>query len=142
MSDDATPTDRAGADAPPPIDSDRLARGAATFDAVYGGLMSAPPPGSLEFSDVMLAQLFAEHWARPQLDVRARRLATLGAIAALGEPGAWSIHVEAALRNDELTATEARELVLHLSQYAGYARVSPLLLATEEAIARADRAGT
>ena len=50
--------------------------------------------------------------------------------------GPYSIHLEAAPRNGELTATEAHECVLHASQTAGYANVSPLLITTEEAIAK------
>lgn len=123
-------------DGEPTVDRDRVARGADVFDDVYGGVMSAPAAGSSSFSDVMLAQLFAEHWARPELDRRARRLLTLGIVAAAGDAGAWSIHLEAALRNGELTPTEARECVLHASQYAGYPKASPLLIATEEVIAR------
>lgn len=118
------------------LDPERAARGAALFEDVYAGLMSAPAPGSMDFSDMMLAQLFAEHWGRDQLDRRARRLLTLGIVAAAGDAGAWSIHLEAALRNGEVTAVEAREAVLHVSQYAGYPKASPLLIATEQVIAR------
>jgi 4-carboxymuconolactone decarboxylase len=129
-------TDPDPAATPSGFDPERLARGAEVFEDVYGGLMGAPAPGSMPFSDMMLAQLFAEHWDRPELDRRARRLLTLGILAASGDAGAWSIHLEAALRNGELTPTEARESVLHASQYAGYPKASPLLIATEEVIAR------
>ncbi len=125
---------------PPEFDADRLARGAAIFNDVYGGIMQAPPPGSMPFSDVMVAQLFAEHWARPGLDRRARRILTLGLVAAQGDAGAWSIHLEAALRNGEITPTEAREAVIHVSQYAGYPKASPLLIATEDVIKRVEKA--
>jgi len=118
------------------LDAERVARGAALFEDVYAGLMSAPEPGSMDFSDMMLAQLFAEHWGRDQLDRRARRLLTLGIVAASGDAGAWSIHLEAAMRNGEITAVEAREAVLHVSQYAGYPKASPLLIATEQVISR------
>lgn len=118
------------------LDAERAARGAALFEDVYAGLMAAPEPGSMDFSDMMLAQLFAEHWGRDQLDRRARRLLTLGIVAAAGDAGAWSIHLEAALRNGEITPVEAREAVLHVSQYAGYPKASPLLIATEQVISR------
>jgi alkylhydroperoxidase/carboxymuconolactone decarboxylase family protein YurZ len=121
------------------FDADRLARGAEVFNDVYGGIMQAPEPGSMPFSDVMLAQLFAEHWASPDLDRRARRFLTLGMVAAQGDAGAWSMHLEAALRNDEITPAEAREAVIHVTQYAGYAKASPLLIATEQVIGRVDK---
>lgn len=135
MTTDDDPTDD-NATAANGFDPERVARGAAKFEEVYGGLMQAPPAGSMPFSDMMLAELFAEHWSRPQLDTRSRRLLTLGILAASGDAGAWSIHLESALRNGELTTTEARECVLHASQYAGYPKASPLLMATEEVIAR------
>lgn len=138
MSDDVAEPPGAAHQTSPPPDDERVERGRQLFDAVYGGVMSAPPAGTMDFSDVMFGELFAEHWGRPQLDFRARRLLTLGVIAVAGDAGTWSIHLEAALRNGELTATEARECVLHLSQYAGYPKASPLLLVTEELIARAD----
>lgn len=120
----------------PALDAGRLERGARVFDEVYGGVMSAPPTGLLDFADLMLGQLFAEHWSRPQLARRDRRLLALGVIAAVGDADTWAIHLEAALRNGEVTAVEARESVIHLSQYVGYPRASPLLLKTEEVIGR------
>jgi 4-carboxymuconolactone decarboxylase len=132
-----TDHDDTGADdAGSTIDPDRLARGAAMFDEVYGGVMSAPPAGLLDYADLMLGQLFAETWDRPQLGRRERRLLTLASIAAVGDPGTWAIHLEAALRNGELTPTEARECVIHLTAYLGYPRTSPLLITTEEVIGK------
>lgn len=124
----------------PEISADRLERGAASFDAVYGGVMSAPPAGMLDYADLMLGQLFAETWERPQLDRRSRRLLTLACIAAVGDPTTWAIHLEAALNNGELTPTEARECVIHLTPYLGYPRTSPLLLKTEEVLGKVARA--
>jgi 4-carboxymuconolactone decarboxylase len=120
----------------PGIDPDRLARGAAVFDDVYAGVVPLPPPGFLEFADVMLTQLFAEQWTRPQLERRERRLITLAAVLALGETNAWAIHLESALRNDEITPTEAREILIHLAQYVGYPRVQGVVRTTEEIIGR------
>lgn len=120
----------------PAIDPERIARGAQVFEAVYGGIVPLPPPGYLDFADIMLSQLFAEQWARPQLAMRERRLLTLAAVASTGDREAWAIHCEAALRNQELTAIEARECVIHLAQYLGYPRVQALVRSTEEIIAR------
>ena len=114
------------------------ARGARVFEAVYGGIVPLPPPGFLDFADVMLSQLFAEQWARPQLAMRDRRFLTLAAVASTGDGAAWSIHLEAALRNQEITEVEARECVIHLAQYLGYPRVQSLVVATEEIIGRVD----
>jgi len=113
---------------------ERIARGGEVFADVYGGVLGPMPPGVLDYADLMLGQLFAEGWARPQLGFRERRLLTLAAIAAVGDADTWAIHLEAALRNGELTDVEARECVIHLTHYVGYPRTSPLLLRTEEII--------
>ena len=120
----------------PAIDPDRIERGGAVFDRVYSGVMTQPPAGLLDFADLMLGQLFAEGWDRPQLGFRERRLLTLASIAAVGDADTWAIHLEAALRNGELSDVEARECVIHLTAYLGYPRTSPLLLKTEEIIAK------
>jgi 4-carboxymuconolactone decarboxylase len=127
-----------------PIDPERLARGAEVFQDLYAGIVPLPPPGFMDFADVMLTQLFAEQWTRPQLGRRDRRLITLAAVLAVGEGDAWCIHLESALRNEELTPTEAREVLIHLAQYVGYPRVQGVVRRTEEIIARvaADRTDT
>ena len=123
-------------EATPTIDAERIERGARVFETVYGGIVALPPAGFLDFADIMLGQLFAEQWARPQLAMRERRLLTLAAVASTGDREAWAIHCEAALRNEELTAVEARECVIHLAQYLGYPRVQALVRTTEEIIGR------
>jgi 4-carboxymuconolactone decarboxylase len=123
----------------PGIDPERIARGAAVYESVYGGVLPALPPGTMAFTDVMYAQLFAEQWTRPALGYRERRLLTLGVIAAIGDTDTWAIHLEAALRNGELTDDEARELVIHLAPYVGYPRVSPMTAKTEVVIAKLAR---
>lgn len=123
-------------DVPPPPDPERLARGTEMFERVYAGVIPVPPPGLIDFADIMLGQLFAEQWARPQLAMRDRRLLTLAVIASVGDADTWAIHLEAALRNEELTPDEARETVIHLAQYVGYPRASPLLMKTEVVLAK------
>lgn len=124
----------------PAIDPERLERGARMFEQVYGGIVPLPPPGFMDFADVMLTQLFAETWARPQLAMRDRRLITLAAVASTGDATAWGIHLEAALCNEEITAVEARESLIHLAQYLGYPRVQGLVRVTEEIIGRVSAA--
>lgn len=123
----------------PAVDPERLARGAEVFEQIYAGVVPMPPPGFLDFADVMLTQLFAETWTRPQLGIRDRRMITLAAVLAVGEPEAWCIHLEAALRNEEITATEAREILIHLAQYVGYPRTQGVVRLTEEIIAKVAR---
>lgn len=118
------------------IDPQRIADGAAVYERVYGGVLPAVPAGTMAFTDLMYAQLFAEQWARPGLGFRERRLLTLAVIAAVGDADTWAIHLEAALRNGELTAEEARETVLHLTPYVGYPRSAPMVGRTEAVIAK------
>ncbi len=115
-------------------DPDRRKRGAEMLAKVYAGDVVVPPEGQSAFADLMLEQVFAEVWTRPALTVRERRLLIMGAIAALGESLTWKIQVKAALKNGELTADQAREALLQLTQYVGYPRAAGLLGPTEEAI--------
>jgi len=118
-------------------DSDRRQRGLQKFNEVYGGTLPAPPAGTLDFFDLMLEQLFGEVWTRPALSQRDRRLLVMGAIVALGEREAFAIQVRSALQNGELTAEQCREVVIQLTQYAGYPRVAGLVSVVEGIIAEA-----
>ncbi len=120
-------------------DSERRRRGLEKFDEVYCGDLPAPPSGAMDFFDIMVDQLFAEVWTRPQLSQRDRRLLTLGVVAALGEGDTFGIQVRCAIKNGELSPVQCRELLVHLAPYAGYPRVSGLLGAVEKAIAEAEK---
>jgi 4-carboxymuconolactone decarboxylase len=116
-------------------EKDRWERGFEKFHEVYCGDVVAPPRGSSDFFDLMIENLFGDVWTRPQLSQRDRRLLMLGAIAALGESMTFGIQVKAALKNDELTPEQVREILIHLAQYAGYPRVAGLIGVTEGKIA-------
>jgi len=120
-------------------DDDRRQRGLEKFNEVYCGDIPAPPEGRVEFFDLMLKQLFGEVWTQPELSQRDRRLVTMGVIAALGERDTFAIQVRSALKNAELTPVQARELLIHLAQYAGYPRVAGLIAGTEQAIAEFEK---
>ncbi len=115
-------------------DSERREKGAEMLRKVYAGDVVVPPAGASAFADLMLEQVFAEVWTRPALPIRDRRLLIMGVIAALGESMTWKIQVKAAIKNGELTAEQARESLVQLTQYVGYPRAAGLLAATEEAI--------
>ncbi len=122
-------------------DSDRRERGVAKFNEVYAGDLPAPPAGAMAFFDIMVEQLFAEIWTRPELSQRDRRLLTMGVTAALGERDTFAIQVRAALKNGELSAAQLREIVIHLAQYAGYPRAAGLLPEVERVIQEQAKAG-
>jgi 4-carboxymuconolactone decarboxylase len=115
-------------------DNERRARGEAKIKEVYAGDVVVPPEGASAFADTMLEQLFAEVWTRDILSMRDRRLLLMGAIAALGEQMTFGIQAKAALKNEELTPEQLREVLVFLVQYVGYPRAAGLLGSVEKAI--------
>ena len=115
-------------------ESSRRERGLARFNEVYCGDVPAPPEGSMPFFDLMLEQLFGEVWTREDLSIRDRRLVTMGAIAALGEREPFAIQVRSALKNQELTPAQVREIVIHLAHYVGYPRIAGVVGEVEKIV--------
>ncbi len=117
-------------------DKSRWEVGAEYFEKNYGGMLKAPPQGQDDFFDVMLESLFAGVWSRDEvLCLRDRRLFTMGIIAAMGEPGVFEIQCGCALRREEMSVEQIRELCIHLAPYAGYPRAGSMKAAAEKAIA-------
>jgi 4-carboxymuconolactone decarboxylase len=115
-------------------DSERRRRGVEKIKEVYAGDVVTPPPDAMAFSDIMLETLFAEVWTRDVLSMRDRRMLLLGAIAALGEQMTFGIQAKAALKNDELTPEQLREVLVFLVHYVGYPRGASLIGVVEKAI--------
>ena len=103
------------------------------------GLISTNPRGNSDFFDLMIENLFCDVWTRPALSQRDRRLVMMGAICALGESMTFGIQAKAALKNDELSAEQLREVLIHMTQYAGYPRVAPLVGVVEQQIAAVEK---
>ena len=101
-------------------DDDRYQRGVEMIKKVYAGDVVVPPKGAMAFSDLMLESLFAEVWTREELSIRDRRMILFGAIGALGEKDTFAIQAKAALKNEELTPEQLREIIITLANYAGY----------------------
>jgi 4-carboxymuconolactone decarboxylase len=116
-------------------DDDRYQRGVEMIKKVYAGDVIVPPKGAMAFSDLMLESLFAEVWTREELSIRDRRLILFGAIGALGEKDTFAIQAKAALKNEELTPEQLREIIITLANYAGYPRAAGLIGVAENAIA-------
>jgi 4-carboxymuconolactone decarboxylase len=57
-------------------------------------------------------------WARPGLDEKTRHMLTLAMLAALGKHDELAMHIRAT-RNTGVTPEELREVLLHVSVYAG-----------------------
>jgi len=116
-------------------DDDRYQRGAAMLEKVYAGDVVVPPKGAMAFSDLMVESLFAEVWTREELSIRDRRLILFGAIGALGEKDTFAIQARAALKNEELSPEQVREIIITIANYAGYPRAAGLIGVAEQAIA-------
>ena len=114
---------------------DRWERGAEMIEKVYAGDVVVAPKGAMAFSDLMLESLFSEVWTRDVLSMRDRRLILLGAIGALGEKDTFAIQCKAALKNEELTPEQLREVLIMLANYAGYPRAAGMIGVVEKTIA-------
>ncbi|MCY3851738.1 MAG: carboxymuconolactone decarboxylase family protein [Acidimicrobiaceae bacterium] len=113
--------------------------GAEKLTDVYQGMVSAAPPGLMDFSDIMTRDLFGGIWTREQLDVAQRRLIVMGVIAAIGGPNTWKLQCKSALKRGELTEDQVREVLIQATPYVGYPRTAELVGPTEEAISECRR---
>jgi 4-carboxymuconolactone decarboxylase len=120
-----------------PIDDGRTPRerGMAKMQEVYGFTYD---PADVEgpFVDVTVDHLFGSIWTREGLDVRERRMITIGALAALGLGNLLEIQFNSALANGEFTEDQVREIVVHLTHYVGWPRATSMNAAAEKVIAQ------
>lgn len=110
---------------------ERRRRGRAKMAEVYGFEVD---PAQVEGPYVAMTvdHLFGEVWTRPALDVRDRRLLTVGVLAALGQQALLEVQFRSALARGELDAEQLRELVVHLAHYVGW----PLSTGVNQAVER------
>jgi 4-carboxymuconolactone decarboxylase len=71
-----------------------------------------------DFQDFITRVAWGDVWQRPGLDRRARSVAVLSSLIALGHHEEFVMHVRAALRNG-LTPGEIEEVILQSAIYAG-----------------------
>jgi 4-carboxymuconolactone decarboxylase len=110
----------------------------AKMQEVYG--FSVDPeeiPGP--YVDFTVDHLFGTVWTRPELDIRDRRLMTIGVLAALDQPQLMEIQFSSALDRGELTEDQVRETVVHLTHYVGWPVSTEINAAAERVIARRHR---
>jgi 4-carboxymuconolactone decarboxylase len=112
----------------------------AKMEEVYGFKVDpADVPG--DYTAVTVDHLFGTIWTRPGLDLRDRRLLTIGTIAALGLGELAEIQFSCALERGELDVEQVREVVIHLTHYVGWPLSTTLSGAAERAIAAFVKAG-
>ena len=117
------------------IDPERRAQGLRRYLEVYGDDAVTFEEGQADFFDLMMAQLFAEVWTRPALDIGPRRLVVMGVLAAQHHFDVLGRQFERALDTGELTVDQVREIALHLIPYVGYPSSGELYRVSETAIA-------
>jgi 4-carboxymuconolactone decarboxylase len=113
-------------------------KGIAKMQEVYG--FSVDPeaiPGP--YVAFTVDHLFGEVWTRSQLDIRDRRLMTIGVLAALGQSQLVEIQFQSALDREELTEEQVRETVVHLAHYIGWPLSTGVNEVAERVIAKRHR---
>ncbi|MGD0312083.1 MAG: carboxymuconolactone decarboxylase family protein [Acidimicrobiales bacterium] len=114
------------------------ARGIARMEEVYGFSVD-PDEIAGPYVDFTVDHLFGAVWTRPELDIRDRRLMTIGVLAALGQSQLVEIQFQSALDRDELTEEQVRETVLHLTHYIGWPLSTGVNAVAEKVIANRHR---
>ena len=112
----------------------------AKMEEVYGFSVD-PDKIAGPYVDFTVDHLFGEVWTRPALDIRDRRLMTIGVLAALDQPQLMEIQFRSALERGELTEEQVRETVLHLTHYIGWPLSTEINAAAERVIAQRSRDG-
>jgi 4-carboxymuconolactone decarboxylase len=113
----------------------RRAAGMAKMREVYGFTVDpADLPG--RYIDVTVDHLFGTIWTDDTIELRDRRMLTIGVLAAQDKPELLEIQFENALRRGELTVEQVREVVVHLTHYIGWPISMGVSAAAETVIRR------
>ena len=105
------------------MSEDRFDKGMALRKSVLGAEhVERAEAGKTEF-DADYQRYITENawgtiWTRPGLDKKTRHMLTIAMLAALGKNDELAMHVRAT-RNTGVTPEELREVLLHVSVYAG-----------------------
>ncbi|MBK4735490.1 carboxymuconolactone decarboxylase family protein [Noviherbaspirillum pedocola] len=98
-------------------------------------VVAALAPIAPDFSRMLIEFGFGDIYSRPQLDLRAREIATIAALAALGNAQPQlKVHIEAAL-NVGCTRDEIVEVFMQMALYAGFPAALNALFAADEVFA-------
>lgn len=98
-------------------------------------VIAALAPIAPDFGRMLIEFGFGDIYSRPQLDLRAREIATIAALAALGNAAPQlKIHIEAAL-NVGCTRDEIVEVFMQMALYAGFPAALNALFAAREVFA-------
>ena len=129
-----------------PADESRLDRGQRVLSEIDGEagerVVSALADIAPDFARYLIEFPFGDICSRPGLDYRAREIATIAALTALGNASPQlKVHIEAGL-NVGLTRDEIVEIIMQMAVYAGFPAALNGLFAAKEVFAHRDtRAG-
>lgn len=123
---------------------DRYTRGWNKLKEIDGEVgervIAALAPIAPDFGRLLVEFGFGDIYSRPQLDLKAREIATIAALAALGNAQPQlKVHIEAAL-NVGCTRDEIVEVFMQMAVYAGFPAALNALFAAHEVFTRRDEA--
>ncbi len=123
----------------PDTGDSRLERGKrvlAEIDGEAGGnVVAALADIAPDFANYLLEFPFGDIYSRPSLDLRAREIATIAALTAMGNATPQlKVHMEAGL-NVGLTRGEITEIIMQMAVYAGFPAALNGLFAAREVFA-------
>lgn len=123
---------------------DRYARGWDKLTEIDGDagerVIAALAPIAPDFARMVIEFPFGEIYSRPQLDLKSREIATIAALAALGNAQPQlKVHIEAAL-NVGCTRDEIVEVFMQMAVYAGFPAALNALFAAHEVFRQRDEA--
>jgi 4-carboxymuconolactone decarboxylase len=114
----------------------RLERGTRALSEIDGkageNVVSSLADIAPDFARYMIEFPFGDIYSRPGLDLRAREIATIAALTAMGNAAPQlKVHIEAGL-NVGLTRNEITEIIMQMAVYAGFPAALNGLFAAKE----------
>jgi 4-carboxymuconolactone decarboxylase len=124
---------------PAPPHENRLERGRRALDEIDGkaghNVIAALADIAPDFARYLIEFPFGDIYSRPGLDLRAREIATIAALTALGNASPQlKVHIEAGL-NVGLSRDEITEVIMQMAVYAGFPAALNGLFAAKEIFA-------
>ena len=125
------------------IQNERLTRGKSALAAIDGQagekVVNALADIAPDFARYLIEFPFGDIYSRPQLDLRAREIATVAALTALGNATPQlKVHIEAAL-NVGLSREEIVEVIMQMAVYAGFPAALNGLFAARDVFTELDK---
>ncbi|MGV2291493.1 carboxymuconolactone decarboxylase family protein [Trinickia sp. YCB016] len=122
--------------------ADRYARGWNKLKEIDGEagqrVVDALAPIAPDFARLLIEFPFGDIYSRPQLDLKAREIATIAALAALGNAQPQlKVHIEGAL-NVGCSREEIVEVFIQMAVYAGFPAAVNALFAAREVFEQRD----